>query len=348
MNRFVLIFLFSALFLVSCDKKEEGISDELILEVNNPFGQQLITDYDIPFEAKLRTGNDLTNSAVFYIDGQAQNGHVLQFSQPGTHQVSAGITLDGQTLTSANYEVNVITPRHSTKVLVEDYTGTWCTNCPRVAYKLEQAVSQNDHIIPVGIHQSRYPGDDPFGFDQVTDLISDYNISGLPSPVVNRTLGFIWDENYSTLEAELNKSQPLGMSISSSVSGTDLSIDVSVRFDMDMSKQDLQLVLYLTENGLHADQANATSYYGGQDPIPDFEQKHVLRAALNGLYGATLSSSNTGADQTFTYHLSVSVPSQVTDINNCDIEAFVINGNDQNAKFINIQKAAVGTTKDFD
>ena len=300
MNKFVLIFLFSALFLVSCDKKEEGISDELILEVNTPYGQQLITNYDIPFEAKLRTGNDLTNTATFYVDGNPQSGSVFSFLQPGTHQVSASVDLDGQTLTSEAFEVNVIAPRHSTKILVEDYTGTWCTNCPRVAYKLEQAVSQNDHIIPIAIHYSRFNGDDPFGFDDIETLKTDYNISNFPTPIVKRTLNFVWDENYSTLQAELNKSQPLGMAISSSVSGSNLSVDVSVRFDMDLSKQNLHLVLCLTENGLHADQANGTSYYGGQDSIPNFEHNHTLRAALNGLYGAALPSSSATANQTYT------------------------------------------------
>jgi len=348
MNKFAFLFLFSALFFVSCDIKEEGVSDDVILEVDNPYGQQLITGYDIPFEAKLRAGNDLTNSAVFYIDGQAQNGPVLRFSQPGTHQVSASVTLDGQVVNSDNYEVNVISPRHSTKVLIEDYTGTWCTNCPRVTYKLEQAVSQNDHIIPVAIHYSRYTGDDQFGFDQANTLVSDFDISAFPTPIVKRSLGFVWDESLSTLQAELSKSQPLGIAIASSVSGNNLSIDVSVRFDMDMSKQNLHLVLYLTENGLHADQANGTTYYGGQDPIPNFEHNHTLRASLNGVYGVALPANDAVANQTITYHLSAAIPSQVSDINNCEIEAFIINGEDQNAKFVNIQKVAVGNSIDFD
>ncbi len=348
MKKLLYFFIFSSLFLSSCDIKEEGISDERILEVSTPFGEQLITNYDIPLKAKDGAGTDLTTTATFYVDGQAQNSNVVRFTQAGTYQITASVTLDGQTMTSQPYQVNVITPSHSTKILVEDYTGTWCTNCPRVAYKLEQAVSQNDHIIPVAIHYSRWQGDDPLGFDEATTLLQDFGISGLPSPVVNRTHGFIWDEQYSTLLDELNKSQPLGLSISSSVNNGNLNIDISVRFDMNMSQKDLSLVIYLTENGLHADQANATSYYGGQDPIPDFEQDHTLRAALAGLYGTDIPETETPENHTFTYHLDSNVPNNVSDINQCDIVAFVIEGSQANGKLINIQRAAVGSTQNFD
>ena len=38
------------------------------------------------------------------------------------------------------------------RVLVEDYTGAWCGYCPRLAYRLEEAESLNDKVVPVAIH----------------------------------------------------------------------------------------------------------------------------------------------------------------------------------------------------
>ncbi len=348
MKKLLYILITSSLFFTACDIKEEGVSDEKILKITTPYGDQLITGYDVPLAAKDLAGNDLTSSAVFYIDGQSQSSNTVRFSQAGSYQITASVTLDGQTITSQPYVVNVIEPRHSTKILIEDYTGTWCTNCPRVAYKLDQAVSQNNHIIPVAIHYSRWAGDDPFGFDDATTLLSDYNISGLPSPVVNRVKGFIWDEQYSTLQTELDKTQPLGLAITSNINGNEINIDVMVRFDMDMSQKNLSLVVYLTENGLHADQANATNYYGGQDPIPDFEQNHTLRAALNNLYGTGLPANETKANQTYNYHLNTPIPGNISNISNCEIVAFILEGSQQDARLINIQKAAVGNSQDFD
>ncbi len=347
MNKLLIVFSIILLF-VSCDIKEEGISDALIIEVDNPYGSQLITDYPVPFQAKNLSGNDLTTAAVFYVDGVAQSTNEIVFDQAGSHEVKASVTLDGQVIESDPYIVNVIAPRHSTKVLVEDYTGTWCPNCPRVIYNLEQAVLQNDHIIPVSIHKSFIPGDDPFEFNDIQTLTNDYGINQFPTPIVNRVLGNVWDENYSTLQNELNKPQGLGLAINSGVSGNTLNVDVAVRFDMDFSQKNLNVVVCVTENHLFADQVNGTSYYGGQNPIPNFEHNHTLRAALTGVYGETIPANQTGADNVYHYQYSGAIPQDVTDINNCDIVAFVLDGNDQNAKLINIQKAAVGENKDFD
>ncbi len=337
-----------SLLLIACDIKEQGISDAQILEVHSLYGSQLITHFKVPFKAQNAAGVDLTSHAIFYIDGQAQSSNILEFNQTGSYNVTASITLDGQTITSQAMQVQVIVPQSTTKILVEDYTGTWCTNCPRVTYKLDQAVSQNDHIIPVAIHYSRWQGDDPLGFNEITTLTRDFNISGLPSPIVNRRLGHIWDEQYTSLQALLDQPQPLGLSVASQISSNQLDLTVSVRFDMDFSKKNVNLVIYLTENDLHADQANATNYYGGQDPIPNFEQNHTLRVALNGVYGLPIPSSQMQANHIHTYHFSGAVPSEITQIDHCDIEAFVIDGDDQNAPLINIQKAAIGTTQDFD
>lgn len=348
MKKLLISFSIFALLLTSCDIKEEGISDTMIVEVDNPYGNQVITNINVPFHAKDRSGSNLTSAAVFYIDGVAQNSNEITFEQSGTYQITASVTLDGQVIESDPYTVNVITPRHSTKVLIEDYTGTWCTNCPRVAYNLEQALMQSDKIIPVAIHKSRFTGDDPFGFSDAQTLTNDFGISALPSPIVNRTIGYVWDETFNSLQNELNKPKGLGLAINSSISGNTLNIDVAVRFDMDYSKQNLNLVIYLTENHLFADQENSTTYYGGPGTIVNFEHNHTLRSALSGLYGATIPSNQTGANAVYHYQFSGNIPAEVSDINNCEIEAFIIDGNDANGKLINIQKAAIGENKDFD
>ncbi len=348
MNRFLLLLSIPVLILGACNKQEKGIDNEKILEVYSPNGQDIITDYPVIFKAKDGNGTDVTAQVSFLVNGQVQNTNTVQFAQTGTYQITAQLDLDGQTITSVPYQVNVQTPRHSTKVMIEDYTGTWCPNCPRVTYKLDEVVQQNDRIIPVAIHYSRWQGDDPFGFDNVNTLTQDFNITAFPSPLVNRTQGFIWDETLAGLQSELNRTQALGLAIQSQVNGNDLEIKVKVRFDLNMPDNDLNLVVYITENNLHADQVNATQYYGGQNPIPDFEQNHTLRTALNGLYGIAIPESDKKHDQIFTYIFNNAIPTQITDIQNCEIVAFVINGNDQQATLVNVQKAAIGTVKDFD
>jgi len=346
MNKINLFLLAFVLLLSSCNIEEEGISEEKIIEVTSIYGNQVITNFDIPFVAKDGAGNDITANVSFLLDGQAQSGTSINFSQTGTYNVTAQLELDGQTITSQAYTINAISPRHSTKVLVEDYTGTWCTNCPRVIHALEEAVQQNNHVVPVSIHIGRWPGDDPFGFADGNQLTSHFNISQFPSPILNRLMGNVWDETYSSLQTELNKSQGLGLAISSTTSGNNLDVTVKTRFDMSYSQKDLSLVVYLTEDGLHADQANATQYYGGQDPIPNFEHKHVLRQAFTGVFGTNIPANQSDVNQEYTYTFSGSVSTDF-DLSHCSIVAFVID-NDDVSHLINIQKAAVGSTQNYD
>ncbi len=346
MNRILWTFIFLSVFLTSCDIKEEGIDANSKIYIESLYGNQVITDYDIQFIAKDASGNDISSNVTFYIDGASQSSDILRFSNAGSYQITADINLDGTIKESDPLTLNVIEPRHNTKVLVEDFTGTWCVNCPRVAYRLDEAVSQNNHIIPVGIHFSHPPQvTDPFGFANVTDLTTPYHISAFPTPYLNRNS--VWDEQMASLQQKMNKHQALGLAINSSISGSNLSVDVQSRFDMDMDHSDLFLVVYITENDLHADQANSTSYYGGQDPIPNFEHKHTLRLALTGVMGTQIPKNETKANHTFVYHFSGAIPSEVTDINNCEIVAFV----GENAPInnvINVQEAPIGINKDFD
>jgi len=337
---FAIITIFNA-----CNIEEEGIDANSKIYISSKYGNQIITNYDAPFIAKDASGNDISANTTFYIDGVAQNTNILKFDHTASYQITAGITLDGNTKESDPLTINVIEPQHTTKVLVEDFTGTWCVNCPRVAFKLDEAVHNNNHIIPVGVHFSRWSGDDPFGYDQINDLKGTYNISAFPTPLVNRD--FVWDEQVNSLQNVLNKNQPMGLAISSTVTGTNLTIDVQARFDMDFSDENLFLVVYLTENGLYADQSNTTSYYGGQNPIPNFEHNHTLRIALTGNNGVAISQNDTQANGVFAYHFSGAIPTQVSDINNCEIIAFI---GDRNTplKAINVQKATINNTQDFD
>jgi len=338
------IFALIAVF-TSCNIEEEGIDANNKIYISSKYGNQVITDYDLPFIAKDASGNDISANTTFFVDGTAQSSNILRFDHAASYQISASITLDGVTKVSDFVTINAIEPQHTTKVLVEDFTGTWCVNCPRVAFKLDEAVHNNNRIIPVAVHFARWSGDDPFGYDQISDLKGTYNISAFPTPLVNRD--FVWDEQVSSLQTMLNKNQPMGLAISSTINGTDLTIDVQARFDMDFSSENLFLVVYLAENGLHADQSNATSYYGGQNPIPNFEHNHTLRIALTGNNGVAITQNDTQANAVYTYHFSGSIPSQIHDINNCEIIAFIGDSNTP-LKVVNVQKAPINSTQNFD
>ncbi len=341
------IFLLLVLFFLTgaCNKQEKGIDLKNIkFNISSPYGNHFITGYDIPFTATDRQGNDITPAVTFYVNGQAQSSDTLRFSAPGTYQISAKWDLGGvEKDLETPLQVEVIEPRSQTYVLVEDYTGTWCVNCPRVIYHLEEAMNQNNRIVPVAIH-NRGHNSDPFHFDQVEVLTDEYNITAYPTPLLNRLE--VWDEQVQSLNEYTAKNQPLGLSVESQINGNRIELTVRVRFDMDMSSEDLKLTVYLLENHLHADQANATPYYGGQDPIPDFEHNHVLRKSLTAVLGDDIPKSECGFNEIYEKSFSFNIPPKVENQANIVFAAFVTRGRHQ-ATVINARQAPVNSTSGF-
>ena len=79
------------------------------------------------------------------------------------------------------------------RVLIEDYTGTWCGNCARVAYAVEQVKLQTDKAVTVAIHD----GNDPYsynGIDSLKILISPNSTWALPIARLNRMTVWTYPE----------------------------------------------------------------------------------------------------------------------------------------------------------
>jgi thiol-disulfide isomerase/thioredoxin len=341
-----ILILSGIILFISCNKQEEGIDvSSLHFTIESPFGTHYITDYEIPFTAKDANGNDITPSVKFYIDGNEIQDNTYIFQQPGNHTVTARWDLGGGTFKEADNQIDasVITPRHDTYVLIEDFTGTWCVNCPRVQYKIEQLLQQNNRVYAVAIHD-KANDHDPFHFDQVGELTTEYDIYGYPTPLINREE--VWDEETASVNEYLNRIKPLGLKIENTFNGTTLDITVKVRFDMDLQRENYKLVVFALENNLHADQANATNYYGGQNPIPNMEHDHVLRHAFTSVLGDPIPSNECGFDNEYVWTYSGSMPSVIDDVNNVEFMAFVVKG-DEKPVVVNIKKTELNDASDY-
>lgn len=237
------------------------------------------------------------------------------------------------------------------RLLVEDYTGTWCANCPNVAHAIDLLKQESDQIVAVGIHRESSdplsPNYDPFNFDATT-LQNEYGIYGVyPSAMLNRATNWTFpvlnniEQAQNLLEGDAN----IGLSINSSVEASNLDIKLDVKFGADYSSQNLKLVVYVLESGLIYDQVNGTPHYNGVDPIPDFEYNHVLRASLTDLMGDAIPAEETALGTVYTKDISVPVSeTNVVDSANISIVAFVI---DSDGNALNVRKAHVGDTQTF-
>ncbi len=232
------------------------------------------------------------------------------------------------------------------RVLIEDFTGTWCGYCPRVAYGIDKVMQATTKAVPVAIHQ-KSGSNDPYDFPGASPLTAQINLSGFPTGMLNRTITWNYPENANISQPKnlVTNNVGLGLAMNSTVTGGNINLDVKVKFASDYSN--LKLVVYVLEDKLITTQANYTSNLygsGNVDPLVNFEENHVLRACLTDILGDAVTDS-TVSGQTVTKNFSVAVPANISNIANMSFVAFIV-GADKKA--INVRSSVPGENQTFE
>lgn len=226
----------------------------------------------------------------------------------------------------------VVDGKYKTNVLIEDYTGAWCGYCPRMSKGIADLWSStNKRISPVAIHHESAGRPDPFAFGKDGEMRTKiYGISfpGWPNAVLNR--------NVQTKRGSINKSvitgliavdSNLGLALESSLKDRTLSLTVKVGFGDDLS--DLKLVVYLTENGLKANQRTYGDLGYGEGTngyLVDFVHDNTLRASISQLFGDAIDASKSKNGEVFEKTFEYVIPEAYSLQSN--IVAFVVNKDD--------------------
>ena len=281
-------------------------------------------------------GTDLTSTAAFYVNGTAITGNTYTASARG---------YDVATATQENVisnELPLVTG-YTQKVLIEDYTGTWCGWCPRVSYGIELVEAETNNSVPVAIHR----GSDPYNYAAASALESYIGLTGYPTAMLNRKTTWSYPEpnNVAQVVNLTSGGSAVGLSVSSTLSAN--ALEISVNMDMLVNALDGEkLVVYIMENGLIYDQVNYTSYYAGADPITGFEHNNVLRQVPTDLFGdAILSSELDGDSDTYAKTFNVTLDSSIEDNSKLSLAVFVVN---TSGDVLNAKAALVGETKSFE
>jgi len=205
----------------------------------------------------------------------------------------------------------VDTSTYVKKVLIEDFTGHRCPNCPSAAEEL--AALQNyygDKVIGIAIHpssqafstpspltSSSYTYDFRTEFGDDIDDIFELTTVGLPRGMVNR-VGFDTDHQLgkdewsSAVQTELAKDPIFGITLSSNVSSGNGTISVTVKAlsNINLNKteeiEDYNIVICLTENEIIEWQKDNAA-----GDIEEYEHNHVLRTILNSTFGESIGNS---------------------------------------------------------
>ncbi len=272
---------------------------------------------------------DVTSSSIIYVNDKALTTNTFTTTVAGTYQVKA---VNGN-LTSAPVSLTVVTQASTTtggnavtvsgtytqKVLAEFFTGTWCGTCPGDLIPVETYTEANPNTIVVYMHGPA-GSPDPFQYTYDAQLRAAFGIVDQPNVLLNRTN--FWDGQESTFNTLSKNTAVLGIGLATSISGATISVNVKVKFGLNIY-QPLKLVVYLIEDGLLYDQVNY-GYYNLPNPIPNFIHHNVMRNAATDIFGDDIPSIQQTTNNI--WQKSYTVDASKYKVANCKIVAFVLYG----------------------
>ena len=228
------------------------------------------------------------------------------------------------------------------RVLIEDYTGTWCGNCTRVSHAIEEVKLQTDKAVTVAIHN----GNDPYHFDGIAplkNLILPNSQLALPVSRLNRMTVWTFPEVTNIQQAIdlTGNNTTLGLALNSTVTNGTINLDVNMKFIQNYT--DLKLVVYLLEDKLIYNQRNYTNYYNGENPIVNYEHNHVLRSSLTNILGDVVTGTSEGS--TVTKSFSLPIPANIANSANISFAAFLV-GSDN--KVLNARASLANENQSFE
>ena len=339
-----LVIAFTLLVVLSCSKTEENVSltpPTGQITVDKIVRQASLRNQVIPFAVQNEMGDDVTETTIFYVDGQEITGN--NFSSPtiGEFEVFGKYTENGVLITTNTVPFSVIIPKR--KVVLEDYTGTWCGFCPKVTAAIEDLHVLTGDVAVVAIHQTASSLPDPMHFEDF-NILKDafFENQGLPVARINRT--GVWDDPYSSdnILSMAGVETDLAIAILSKLDGNTLTVRADVVYENGSVAGD-KIVVYLLESGvIHAQtnyfNADLTSpYYQLGNPIPNFVHNEALRFSLSAVLGDNISA--TAELEEFSKTYTVTIPAEFN-IANLSLVAMVVSADNsaRNAQFADVSE----------
>ena len=188
-------------------------------------------------------------------------------------------------------------------VLLEDFTGQRCVNCPKATEVIEQLQeTYGDNIVAVGIHGGplAYAGNTKIvGLKTATgdEYYSHWNLEYQPVGLVNRHGPVNYPEWAAAVKEELSKPAPLRMNGSAFIE--DNSIMVQIQAEGTDGTVTGKLQVWLLEDGIQTLQLMPDGTAN-----QEYIHNHVFRTAVNGTWGEDISvKEGETVERTFTQAL---------------------------------------------
>lgn len=222
-------------------------------------------------------------------------------------------------------------------VLLEDYTGHRCVNCPEAAV-LSGNLKQNmgDNLVIIAVHAGFFAGLLPgegFTVDYTTEegntWNADFGVESYPIGMVNR-MGFSTGEHLLSIGAwskevldALKEPALLDLTVTTGYNSTTRALTATVETEfLQVVDKNLKLVVVLTESGMVSQQKNNNAEVGPTPLITDYVHKHVMRGCINGTWGTTITELGSVPQDAISKSFNYVIPDNFV-AENCGVVAFV-------------------------
>jgi hypothetical protein len=232
------------------------------------------------------------------------------------------------------------------KMLLEDYTGHECGNCPNAARVIADSIVPvfGDRVVPVAVHAGDFAlvGASPFEDDFRTDAGTAYDNFFELSTQCGNPVGMINRRDYSnTLYSHGKLPTKWKAYIDTAIlKAPDADIQMVNEYDAATQKVcvhietkflnnlpgNYKLIVWMIQDSIIKAQED---YSQSPSVIPSYVHRHVLRAAINGTWGEDVITTNATAGQKvykkYQYAFPATIGTLAVNISHCYIVAFVYN-----------------------
>lgn len=234
--------------------------------------------------------------------------------------------------------VNVVPTNTTKKVLMEEFTGVRCVNCPQAQSEiknLQTAAIYGEDLIVVSYHAGFFS--EPYTESQKdfrtaagTEVLNFLKTPiGYPSGVVNRkqfegerSLQLIQFATWGGFIGQvLAEEASIAIDLSTSYNSTNRSLEIEVgTIPLERISEPLNITVLITENNIQDAQLTADGV------INDYAQTHTFRTTITDIFGEALATNlNLGERVNKAY--SFTIPSDWI-AENCNVVAFIHQASD--------------------
>lgn len=230
------------------------------------------------------------------------------------------------------------------KVLLEDYTGHLCVNCPTAGKKaLELQDLYEGKVIVIGVHAGYFstvqgaPFDDDFNCEASTEWDDFFGVSvaGNPNGIINRMSSggsyVVGPGDWSTkisgiIEEEAVATVEIGTTYNADTRKLDIDVQSELLSALDGN---YKLQVCIVEDSIIGAQKNNDINIGAVPVIMNYVHRHVMRQAVNTSWGTDLVSGGAQAVENtpYTQNFSLTLNSNWND-QQCYVVAWLYNAED--------------------